>query len=61
MVEEAYKTSVHWGMQPEQFWRLAPLEWWWQFDARFVGARYGSLTEDQVAELYEALQERGKV
>ena len=32
-------------------------EWWWLYGDRRPRKRYGSLTEDQVEELYEDLME----
>jgi hypothetical protein len=44
-------------MPPEQFWRLSPIEFWWQVDARrSKDARYGPLSEDDVAEIYTEMQ-----
>lgn len=44
-------------MTPEQFWRLNPVEFWWMLDARRPRKKYGSLSEDDVAELYDFLTE----
>lgn len=44
---------VHWGLSPDQFWRLTPREWWWLHDARQPPRMYGSLSEAEVAELYD--------
>ncbi|MGE0602233.1 MAG: phage tail assembly chaperone [Xanthobacteraceae bacterium] len=41
------------GLSPSEFWRLHPTEFWWLVDSRKPAKRYGSMTEDQVAELYE--------
>lgn len=46
-------------MTPEQFWRLHPLEFWWIVDARKPPKRYGSLSENDVAELHEELKDMG--
>lgn len=54
MVEEAYKVSVTaWGMQPETFWSLHPLEWWWQYDARRPIRFVGGLDEETVEGLWK--------
>lgn len=44
-------------MAPEQFWRLTPLEFWWIADARRPKKMYGNMTEDEVAELYEEMEQ----
>ncbi|RFA24346.1 hypothetical protein CAI21_21975 [Alkalilimnicola ehrlichii] len=40
-------------MSPAEFWRLHPVEFWWLVQAKTPTRMYGSLTEDEVAELYE--------
>jgi hypothetical protein len=42
-------------MPPAQFWKLHPVEFWWQVDARRPKKMYGSLTENEVADLYEEM------
>lgn len=46
-------------MSPRDFWRLHPTEFWWLFAARRPKRQYGSLSEDEVAELYEEFVESG--
>lgn len=59
MVEEAYKASILWGIAPEQFWRMSPLEWWWQYDVRRPKGVFGNLTEDDLEDLYQHLRSKG--
>lgn len=44
-------------MPPKQFWKLAPIEWWWQADARRPKQEVTAigLTLDEVAELYDSI------
>lgn len=45
--KRAYQVARDWGMAPSEFWKLSPLEWWWEFDAkveanaRLTGSRGG--------------------
>jgi len=48
-------------MKPEQFWRLHPRESGWLVDARRPKKTYGSLSEQEVAELHEDLKQRGLI
>lgn len=43
------------GLAPAEFWRLHPVEFWWLVDARRPQKRYGSLSEREVASLYDDL------
>jgi hypothetical protein len=40
-------------LKPAEFWDLHPLEFWWLVKARRPVRMYGSLTEHDMAELYE--------
>lgn len=40
-------------MRPKDFWRLHPDEFWWIAEAKQPPEMYGSMTEDQVREIYE--------
>ena len=40
-------------MRPKDFWRLHPTEFWWLYDLRKPVKMYGSLSESDVAELYQ--------
>ena len=54
-VEEAFKAAVgQWGLRPKDFWRLTPREVWWLAEAKRPPKMYGSLTESEVRDLYEA-------
>ena len=33
-VRTAYQAARDWGMQPSEFWRLSPWEWWSELDAK---------------------------
>ena len=33
-VRKAYQAARDWGMQPSEFWRLSPWEWWAELDAK---------------------------
>lgn len=50
---------VQWGMSPEQFWALHPVEFWWLADARMSQRMVGSMTEGEVEDLMEELEEIG--
>jgi hypothetical protein len=39
-------------MRPKDFWRLRPIEFWWLLDAKRPPKMYGSMTEQQVAQIY---------
>lgn len=41
-----------WGLAPSEFWRLHPEEFWWSVEARTPVRMYGSMTENEVAEIY---------
>ncbi len=30
----AYQAARTWGIQPSEFWRLSPCDWWAEFDAK---------------------------
>lgn len=40
-------------LKPSEFWSLSPLELWWLLEAKQPPKMYGSMTEDQVAQIYE--------
>jgi hypothetical protein len=40
-------------MRPKDFWRLTPTEFWWLVDAKRPVKMYGSMTEFEVAQIYE--------
>lgn len=44
-------------MAPTEFWRLTPTDLFWLIDAKRPPKMYGSMTEDQVAELWEITME----
>jgi len=44
-------------MQPDIFWRMNPIEFWWMVDARRPKKKYGSMTEDEVEELFELVEQ----
>lgn len=44
-----------WNMRPKDFWRLHPTEFWWLAEAKRMPQRYGSLSEDDAAHLYEMM------
>ena len=50
---------VVWGLTPDVFWRLHPLEFWWMLDARRPRKAYGDLNEEEVAEMYDLLAQEG--
>ncbi len=49
---------VTWGLRPVEFWSLAPIEFWWMVEARTPVKMYGSMTEAEVDELYQATFDR---
>jgi hypothetical protein len=40
-------------MRPKDFWRMHPQEFWWLLEVKQPPKMYGSMTEAEVAELYE--------
>jgi len=46
-------------LAPAQFWALAPVEFWWQVDARRPRKSYGSLTEADMDEMIAMLEANG--
>lgn len=53
----AYRFAVgQWGIQPSEFWAMRVREWWWLYEDKRPRERYGRLSEDQVAELYDDLE-----
>lgn len=48
-----------WGIQPSEFWRMTPDEWWLVYDAKIGEPKYGSMTESEVEELYEIVSKGG--
>lgn len=38
---------------------MHPVEFWWQAEARRPTRMYGSLSEEDVAEIYDGMKERG--
>ena len=38
-VRKAYQAARDWGIQPSEFWRLSPWEWWVEFDAKVAESR----------------------
>lgn len=61
MVETAYKVAVGgWGMSPDQFWRLHPIEFWWLADAKRKERAVGSMMNtSEMEELHRDLVEAG--
>ena len=64
MVADSYRTAVGvWGIQPSEFWRMDPEEWWWLYDMKrsrdpeidFAG----SLDTEAVEELADWLKREG--
>lgn len=48
-----------WGIQPSEFWKMTMAEWWWVYDSKVGEPKYGSLTQSEVEELYEDLNNGG--
>lgn len=46
-------------MPPRDFWRLHPTEFWWLFEARRPRQMFGSLTDEEVADLYDEAVDLG--
>lgn len=44
-----------WGIQPGDFWKMTPQEWWWIYDAKIGERRHAGMTEDEIDELLEML------
>lgn len=42
-----------WGWQPSEFWALHPIEFYWLMEAKRPTKMYGSMTEAEVAEIYD--------
>lgn len=49
-----------WGVQPSEFWRMCPAEWWLIYDAKIGEPKYGGMPESDVAELYDTLEKAVK-
>lgn len=47
------------NLPPSEFWNMHPDELWWLVEAKLPQKKYGSLTEDEVAEIYEDMLEKG--
>jgi len=51
-----YKVAVaHWGLQPSEFWKMTPQEWWHIYEAKHgvKTQRYGSLSHDEYLDVSE--------
>jgi hypothetical protein len=46
-------------MRPKDFWAMHPVEFWWMLDAKRPPKMYGSLKEEEIAELYEEMKRAG--
>jgi len=45
-----------WGIQPSEFWGMTPTEFWHIFEQKHGQPKFhGSMTEDDVQELYEMI------
>ena len=38
-VKKAYQAARDWGIQPSEFWRMSPWEWWAELDSRIIANR----------------------
>lgn len=48
-------------MKPHEFWALHPVEFWWTVDAKKPKKKYGSMNEDEVADLYDEMKGLGLI
>lgn len=54
-----YRVAVgHWGIQPSEFWKMAPLEWWWLYEAKVKPHKSDRLSPSEV-ERYKKMLEEG--
>jgi hypothetical protein len=47
-------------MRPKDFWGMHPEEFWWLFEIKRPVKMYGSMTEDDVAALYNDMYGDGE-
>lgn len=53
MITQAYGAAVGvWGVRSKDFWRMHPVEFWTLAEAKIPPKNYGSMTEAEVAQIY---------
>ena len=48
-----------WNIAPSEFWELSPTEFWIIYNGKLPPKMYGKMTESEVDDLIEMMEERG--